>query len=63
MVNFFRKEKHLIYLTHGAMEHGADVLMFLDPKEDFLKCGQLMFHSNKKGNITLAEWHKNYVVN
>lgn len=48
-LNFFRKEKDLTYLTHGAMEHGADVLMFLDPKEDFLKRGQLIFIQIKKG--------------
>jgi hypothetical protein len=52
IINFLRRERHLTYITHGVLEHGADVLMFLDPDEDFLGRGQLTFIQVKRGDVT-----------
>jgi hypothetical protein len=45
-------------ITHGVLEHGADVLMFLDPDEDFLGRGQLTFIQVERGDVTTDQWHK-----
>ncbi len=58
IVNYFREIKHLVYHTHGPGEHGADVIMYLPPSEDFLGRGEIVFIQIKQGDIALPEWHR-----
>ena len=57
VVNFFRSHRHLTYITHGPLEHGADLLMLIEHNDDFIGRGQLVFIQVKRGHLKLGDWH------
>ena len=61
LVNYFRARGFLTDHTHGASEHGADVILTLKQNEDPLNIGQYIFIQAKAVDINLPYWRSNVV--
>jgi hypothetical protein len=56
--NFFIGKGFLTYLTHGSLERGADVVLYLSKDKDILGRGQIFFFQIKKGKINSKVWRE-----
>jgi hypothetical protein len=55
---FFVEQDILVYVTHGRLESGADIVLVMKDSNDILQRGQVFYFQVKAGNINTKIWRQ-----